>query len=150
MSPLDPEYEKVLNFFYQNMESPTGIGIDEIRDHFPFSNERVSTLIKRLEVQDFITATPGYPRGTLSTPAPNNFTLGKLYYITQRGIDRIKKQGEFKEHVPSISNQINNSSKGQNMANSPNSRQNIGNRNDSTISKLIKFKKWIRSHLGSN
>jgi hypothetical protein len=149
MSPLDPEYEKVLNFFYQNMESPTGIGVDEIRDHFPLSNERVSTLIKRLEVQDFITATPGYPRGTLSTPAPNNFTLGKLYYITQRGIDRIEKQGEFKEHVPSISNQINNSSKGQNMANSPNSRQNIGNRNDSTISKLIKFKKWIRGHLGS-
>lgn len=150
MSPLDPEYEKVLNFFYQNMESPTGIGVDEIRDHFPLSNERVSTLIKRLEVQDFITATPGYPRGTLSTPTPNNFTLGKLYYITQRGVDRIEKQGEFKEHVPSISNQINNSSKGQNMANSPNSRQNIGNRNDSTISKLIKFKKWIRGHLGSN
>ena len=150
MNPLDPEYEKVLNFFYQNMESPTGIGVDEIRDHFPLSNERVSTLIKRLEVQDFITATPGYPRGTLGTPAPNNFTLGKLYYITQRGIDRIEKQGEFKEHVPSISNQINNSSKGQNMANSPNSRQNIGNRNDSTISKLIKFKKWIRGHLGSN
>jgi hypothetical protein len=147
MSPLDPEYEKVLNFSYENMESPTGIGVNEIRDQFPFSNEHVYTLVKRLEVQEFITAIPGYPRGTLSTQSPNNFTL---YQITQRGIDRIKNQGEFKEPVPSISNQINNSSKGQNMANSPNSRQNIGNRNDSTISKLIKFKKWIRGHLGSN
>ena len=50
MSPIDPEYEKVLNFFYQNIESPTGIGVNEIRDHFPLSNERVSTVIKRLEV----------------------------------------------------------------------------------------------------
>jgi hypothetical protein len=32
MSPIDPEYEKVLNFFYQNIESPTGIGVNEIRD----------------------------------------------------------------------------------------------------------------------
>ena len=65
MSPLDPEYEKVLNFSYENMESPTGIGVNEIRDQFPFSNEHVYTLVKRLEVQEFITAIPGYPRGTL-------------------------------------------------------------------------------------
>ena len=84
MSPLDPEYEKVLNFSYENMESPTGIGVNEIRDQFPFSNEHVYTLVKRLEVQEFITAIPGYPRGTLSTQSPNNFTL---YQITQRGIE---------------------------------------------------------------
>ncbi|MGI0050623.1 MAG: hypothetical protein ACRD8K_02700 [Nitrososphaeraceae archaeon] len=149
MSPIDPEYEKVLNFFYQNIESPTGIGVNEIRDHLPLSNERVSTVIKRLEVQEFITATPD-PRGTLNTPAPNNFTLGKLYHITQRGIDRIKKQGEFKEHVPSISNQINNSPKAQIMANSLNGLQNIGNNYYSIISKLLKFIKWIIVRIGLN
>jgi len=150
MSPIDPEYEKVLNFFYQNIESPTGIGVNEIRDHFPLSNERVYTVIRRLEVQDFITATPGYPRGTLSTPDPNNYTLVKLYHITQRGIDRIKKQGEFKEHVPSVSNQINNSLKDQIMANSINGLQNIGNRYGSIISKLLKFRKWIIARIGLN
>lgn len=68
MSPIDPGYEKILNFFYQNIESPTGIEVNEIRDNFPLSNEQVSTVIKRLEVQEFITVTPGYPRETLSTP----------------------------------------------------------------------------------
>jgi hypothetical protein len=38
MSPVDHEYEKVLNFFYQNIESPIGIGVNEIRDHFPLMN----------------------------------------------------------------------------------------------------------------
>ena len=147
MSPLDPEYEKVLNFFYENMESPTGIGVNEIRDQFPFSNEHVYTLVKRLEVQEFITAIPGYPRGTLSTQSPNNFTL---YQITQRGIDRIKNQGEFKEPVPSISNQINNSPKAKIMANSLHALQNIMNSYDSIISKLLKFKKWIIARMGLN
>ena len=150
MSTIDPEYEKVLNFFYQNIESPTGIGVNEIRDHFPLSNERVSIVIKRLEVQEFITATPGYTTGTLSTPTPNNFTLGKLYHITQRGIDRITNQGEFKEHVPNISNQINNSPKDQIMANSLNGLQNIGNSYDSIISKPLKFIKWIIARIGLN
>jgi hypothetical protein len=147
MSPLDPEYEKVLNFFYENMESPTGIGVNEIRDQFPFSNEHVYTLVKRLEVQEFITAIPGYPRGTLSTQSPNNFTL---YQITQRGIDRIKNQGEFKEPVPSISNQINNSPKAKIMVNSLHALQNIMNSYDSIISKLLKFKKWIIARIGLN
>ena len=150
MSTIDPEYEKVLYFFYQNIESPTGIGVNEIRDNFPLSNERVSTVIKRLEVQEFITATPGYPTGTLSTPDPNNFTLGKLYHITQRGIDRITNQGEFKEHVPSIPNQINNSLKAQIMANSLNGLQNIVNNYDSIISKPLKFIKWIIARIGLN
>ena len=147
MNAFDPEYEKVLNFFYQNIESSTGIGVSEIKDQFPMSNERVSTVVKRLEVQEFITVIPGYPKGTLSTPAPNNFTL---YQITQRGIDRIKNQGEFKESVPSISNQIDNSPKAQIMANSLNSLQNIVNSYDSIISKLLKFKKWIIARIGLN
>ena len=135
-----PRIWEGFEFFYQNIESSTGIGVSEIKDQFPMSNERVSTVVKRLEVQEFITALPGYPKGTLSTSAPNNFTL---YQITQRGIDRIKNQGEFKESVPSISNQIDNSPKAQIMANSLNSLQNIVNSYDSIISKLLKFKKWI-------
>ena len=34
MSALDRESEKVLNFFYQNIKSPTGIGVNQIRRSF--------------------------------------------------------------------------------------------------------------------
>ena len=146
MNSLDPESEKVLNFFYQNIASPTGIGVNNIREHFQLSNERLSTVIKELEYRGFITDNPRAPKGTASIPAPNNFAPGQLYFITSRGIDYIKKEGEFKESAPSIVNQtIKKSPKAQIMANSPQSRQNIGSRNESIISKLINL---IRRYIG--
>ena len=110
------------------------------------SNERVATIIEQLKIESFITDTPGFPEGTLSIPAPNNFTPGQLYKIARRGIDYLKKQGEFKEPVPNILKQtIKNSPKAQIMATSPHGRQNIGSRNDSIISKLIKLiRKFLR------
>ena len=36
------------------------------------------------------------------------------------------------------------------MANSINGLQNIGNRHDSIISKLLKFRKWIIARIGLN
>ena len=140
MSALDRESEKVLNFFYLNITSPTGIGVNEIRDHFQLSNERVAFIIEHLKTVRFITDTPNLPEGTLSINAPNNFAPGKLFKITQRGIDYLTKQGEFKESVTKITTQtINNSPKAQIMADSPHGRQNIGSRNESIISKIIKF-----------
>jgi hypothetical protein len=140
MIPLDPESEKVLNFFYLNISSFTGIGVNQIREHFQFSKERIDFIIEQLKTSRFITETPDLPEGTLSINAPNNFTPGKFYKITQRGIDYIQKQGEFKETITNISTQtINNSPKSQIMTDSLHGRQNIGSRNESIISKIIKL-----------
>ena len=97
MSALDRESEKVLNFFYQNITSPTGIGVNQIRDHFELSNERIASIIKVLRIEDFITDTPDLPGVTIRINPPEYFTPGQLYKITKRGVDYLKRQGEFKQ-----------------------------------------------------
>lgn len=159
MISLDTESDKVLNYFYQNVTSPTGIGVNQIRDHFQLSNERVDSIIEELRIDRFITDTPDLPEGTARINTPNNFSLGDLYKITQRGIDYLKRQGEFKQSESHTFNQIIKSPNAQISGNSPGSQQNIKINNNtknkkeesivqkfsSTISQLII---WIKALFG--
>ncbi len=158
MIPLDHESEKVLIFFYQNITSPTGIGVNQIRKHFKLSNERVASIIEELRIENFITDTPDLPGVTIRINPPNNFTLGQLYKITKRGIDYLKRQGEFKQSESHTFNQIiNNSPNAQMTGNSPGSQQNIKNNNsinkeDSIIQKFSSLFSqliiWIKALFG--
>jgi hypothetical protein len=161
MSALDRESEKVLNFFYQNITSPTGIGVNQIRDHFELSNERIASIIEVLRIEDFITDTPDLPGVTIRINPPNNFTPGQLYKITKRGIEYLKRQGEFKQSESHTSSyQIINKSPNAQISgnNSPGSQQNIKGNNSknkkdesiiqkcsSMISQLII---WIKALFG--
>ena len=159
MTPLDQESEKVLNFFYQNITSPTGIGVNRIRNYFQLSNERVASIIEVLRIEDFITDTPDLPGVTIRINPPNNFTPGQLYKITKRGIDYLKRQGEFKQSESYSSTQIiNKSPNAQISSNSPGSQQNIkvnNSKNKKNESILQKFSNiisqliiWIKALFG--
>ena len=112
-----------------------------------------------LRIEDFITDTPDLPGVTIRINPPNNFTPGQLYKITKRGIDYLKRQGDFKESESHTFNQIINKSPNAQMSgNSPGSQQNIkGNNNinkkdesiiqkfSSIVSQLIL---WIKALFG--
>jgi hypothetical protein len=123
------------------------------------SSERIASIIEVLRIEGFITDTPDLPEGTIRINTPNNFTPGQLYKITKRGIDYLKRQGEFKQSESHTFTQIiNKSPNAQITGNSAGSQQNIKvnkskNKKDESIiqkfsSMISQLIIWIKSLFG--